>query len=50
MHFSKVKKTFLLNLGSGVLIVLGLVVAAVGAASSVDTAAIQDAIDALPQE
>ena len=50
MHFSKVKKPFLLNLGSGVLIGLGLVVAAVGAASSVDPDAVQDLIDTLPQE
>ena len=50
MHFSKVKKPFLLNIGSGVLIFVGSIVAAVGAASLVDPAAVQDVIDALPQE
>jgi hypothetical protein len=50
MRFSEVKKPFLLNIGSVVLVILGTVVAAVGAASAVDPAAIQDAIDSLPQE
>ena len=50
MRFSEVKKPFLHNIGCGVLIVVGSIVAAVGAASLVDPAAIQNAIDSLPQE